>query len=698
MDMMTEDGPMGQTRSPLQVADGLGVDSMAMLIGLRDRGVVPDAILFADTRSEKGETYAYLPVVTDWCRRAGFPEPVVVEYRVKDFKNWPPYRGLEENCLTNGTLPSEAFGMGSCSEKWKQQPQNNWTKSWAPAVEAWALGGKVRKAIGYDDSSADKKRSCSADRTFKASPDARYDYWYPLQEWKIDRKKCVEMIVAEQLPGWDPIYLAGGPLVWIERGGIPVKSSCFFCLDGDEQVVTPGGNRPIRELVGRPTLLIPNKQSCFGVWREVEVKAFGVQPLLRIELKRGPTRKSIHATAEHRWVVRKQDDQCWQKFVTTEALKAGDKLPTCRAVSVKSSRSKVLPSPFGIAQGFVFGDGGVPSRKHAPAVVVLHGRKSPALLKYFGLCSHRAAMAAGKKTVYVYGLPRAWKDLPPLDESKGFLLGWLAGYFAADGTVGKNGAATLCSSVESHVEFARTVCTLLGVQTSPPTKRTRVGFGKATVLHQITIHATDLPEEFWIMPHHRARAAHAREDYGNRFRDWKVVSVSATGRSAPVFCAVVPGVEMFTLADGIVTGNCPNMKAPEVAALPKDKLGRVVIMEARAKVRLEGHMTQDQLDAKYEKQLAGWIKKSQEARSKGLELPRAPKRKTAGAKQLMRGLWRNRMMTDFIRQEGLLSGETIDRLSGMVPTELVRRNEAHARGDVVESWEEFMGRVLVNLS
>lgn len=336
---------------PFMVADGLGVDSMAMLVGLQQRGIRPDVILFANTASERDETYAYLPVVQAWCDRVGFPRVTVVEYTVKDFKNWPQYRGLEENCLTNGTLPSEAFGMGSCSEKWKQQPQNNWTKTWAPAVDAWARGEKVRKAIGYDDSTADKKRSCSADRTFKVKPDDRYDYWYPLQEWHWDRVRCIREIVAAGLP-------------------VPVKSSCFFC---------------------------------------------------------------------------------------------------------------------------------------------------------------------------------------------------------------------------------------------------------------------------------------------------------------------------------------PNMKQPEIDSLPLEKLARIVVMEARAKVRLEGHMTQEQLDAKYDLQLKAWIKKSREAREKGAELPRAPKKKVAGDKRLMRGLWRNKMMTDYIRERGLLAGDVIDRLIAQVPTQIVRRNEAFAKGERVETWSEFMTRVLVDL-
>lgn len=197
-------------RQPLVVSYGMGVDSTAMLVGLAQRGIRPDAILFADTAAEKDETYAYLDQMNAWLEKVGFPKVTVVEYVVQNFKNWPPYQGLEENCLTNGTLPSEAFGFGSCSQKWKQVPQNKWCESWAPAAQAWAAGLKVRKAIGYDASPADEKRACAAKRTFKVAPDERYDYWYPLQDWGWDRARCIREIAAVGL-------------------FVPVKSSCFFC-------------------------------------------------------------------------------------------------------------------------------------------------------------------------------------------------------------------------------------------------------------------------------------------------------------------------------------------------------------------------------------------------------------------------------------------------------------------------------------
>jgi len=65
---------------PVVVAYGMGVDSTAMLVGWHARGLPrPDAILFADTGSEKPETYAYLDVINAWLRSIGYPEVTVVK-------------------------------------------------------------------------------------------------------------------------------------------------------------------------------------------------------------------------------------------------------------------------------------------------------------------------------------------------------------------------------------------------------------------------------------------------------------------------------------------------------------------------------------------------------------------------------------------------------------------------------------------
>jgi hypothetical protein len=242
-------------KAPLMLAYGLGVDSTAILVGLQQRGIRPDAILFADTKSEKRETYAYLPVIQDWLRKMDFPPVTVVEYRVKNFKHWPPYRGLGENCLTNGTLPSLAFGFKSCSLKWKVQPQNAWTDEWQPAIDCWAAGGRVRKMIGYDNGAKDRKRYSHA----VGVEDPKYDYWYPLIDWGLDREGCKDLIRSAGLP-------------------VPPKSACYFCPATQPAELHEHRKEYLRNIVIMEARAKPRLDGCKTQeqldqeWREREVK------------------------------------------------------------------------------------------------------------------------------------------------------------------------------------------------------------------------------------------------------------------------------------------------------------------------------------------------------------------------------------------------------------------------------------------
>ena len=101
------DGPLPKG-APVVVSYGLGVDSTAMLVLLHQRGIRPDAVLFAEVGNEKAETYAYLDVIGHWLAEVGFPALETVRYEVQKVKH-NPYSTLAGNCLANRTLPSIAF-------------------------------------------------------------------------------------------------------------------------------------------------------------------------------------------------------------------------------------------------------------------------------------------------------------------------------------------------------------------------------------------------------------------------------------------------------------------------------------------------------------------------------------------------------------------------------------------------------------
>jgi len=143
--------------SPVVVCYGGGVDSTAMLIALHRAGITPDLITFADVGAEKPETYAMVETMSQWCRSVGFPEVVTC---TKATLPTTGYSTLTGNCTENETLPSLAFGMKSCSIKWKQGPQDQYLRGCKSGpnkrdphpiwLDCQRRGIKPTKLIGYD--------------------------------------------------------------------------------------------------------------------------------------------------------------------------------------------------------------------------------------------------------------------------------------------------------------------------------------------------------------------------------------------------------------------------------------------------------------------------------------------------------------------------------------------------------------------
>lgn len=229
---------------PVLAAWGAGVDSTAMLIEWVGRGEPLDHVLFADTGGERPATLAFIPVFRGWLAARGVAS-TVVRYQPQRFKNWPAYRTLTENLLTNGTLPSASFGRSSCSLKWKQAPQHAWATTWEPAIAAWARGDKVVKLIGFDCSARDSQRYAKAARLTSD----HYRDRYPLREWGWDRNACVARIAAEGL----------GPVE---------KSACFYCVAMRPAEVRALPPAQLRQVVLIEARARPRLRNIEGLWRK----------------------------------------------------------------------------------------------------------------------------------------------------------------------------------------------------------------------------------------------------------------------------------------------------------------------------------------------------------------------------------------------------------------------------------------------
>jgi len=205
--------PVMLDHEPVVVAYGAGVDSTALLVGLYKSGRKVDLILFADTGSEKPETYRYLDIMDAWLATHGMPP-------ITRVKNRSPIAGdtsLHGECIRKSVLPSLAYGRHSCSLKWKVEPQWAFCRrhfGWQARQQRWAHGATICKMIGYNAGPKNAKRIRNA--TGKWPPGHRYEY--PLVDWGWDRQRCETEIRAAGLP-------------------VPVKSACFMCPASQEAEV-----------------------------------------------------------------------------------------------------------------------------------------------------------------------------------------------------------------------------------------------------------------------------------------------------------------------------------------------------------------------------------------------------------------------------------------------------------------------------
>lgn len=319
--------------------------------------------------------------------------------------------------------------------------------------------------------------------------------------------------------------------------GTDSPASYFNCLTGDTKIFTSEGIKPIGELSGKTVNVLTN-----GFWKPAEIKCFGEQDVCMLHLKRSGQSKTIGTTANHIWLVGKRN--AGYSKVTTDKLVPGMQL----AYSTARCYRKYKPSPFGVAHGFHFGDGDHVEKKNI-RTNICKGKEE--LLPYF----MPDTVTAYKDTLIVNGVPYFFNQKPRLDESPSYLYGWLAGYFAADGSVSQSGQCVICSTVRDNLETVRDVLCVLGLPAGIIRSQQRISnlTGEMGTVYILSLNRFYLNESFFILAKHRERYLNTSTEEP---KPWIVESVSDIIGREPVYCAVVPDTHTFTLDNNILTHNC----------------------------------------------------------------------------------------------------------------------------------------------
>ncbi|MEV0994342.1 LAGLIDADG family homing endonuclease [Nonomuraea sp. NPDC050202] len=434
--------------------------------------------------------------------------------------------GVAPTIVQDGRTPFEVFfdvkwlgnsRLAPCSKHLKQVPCRKWMTEHCDPADTIAY-------VGFDH--AETRRLPGT-----------VNGWSP---WRVEFPMCSE-------PHWDKDRMLD------ECRALGIAMPRLYdlgyehnnCLHPDTRFITDQGIKTLRETCGQTVRVLGRG----GAWREATIKSFGEQPTYELRLRRYDDEKTVVATADHLWPIRLRPGRSDHSFGSTAQLQPGDRI----AGMYGRLSGNVRPSTVGIMAGFTFGDGTAPTPNGQvqPARAYICGDKDKALLPYFAGCRTKEHNGV----IRVLDLPRAWKQPPPLDESQSYLYGWLAGYFAADGSVSK-GTARISSATIEHLELVKEVAGRLGIAAGRIRTETRTGYGtEPTPLHSVALTMSTLREDFFLIPQHRERFL-ARESTERRPADWTVVEVVPTGRVEEVMCAVVPDGRVFTLEDNLLTHNC----------------------------------------------------------------------------------------------------------------------------------------------
>lgn len=250
------------------VSKGMGRDSLAMLIWMKNEGIRPNAVVFADVGSEKRATYEYVPVLRQWLVDADFPDLTVVKYEPVT----APYDTIEGNMVMNATLPGATFNMGSCTMKFKIDPQLKWAKSNQDCVAAWARGERIAKLIGFEagEEYREKRADTKAHSGRGQKEKEKYEWFTPLMEVGWDLKRCIAEIQNEGLP-------------------VPPKSSCFFCPNMKSHEIDSLSDEERSRIMRIEITAEPYNRKVHGLWRRPVKKTGLPGSITQYILERGLT-------------------------------------------------------------------------------------------------------------------------------------------------------------------------------------------------------------------------------------------------------------------------------------------------------------------------------------------------------------------------------------------------------------------------
>jgi len=328
--------------------------------------------------------------------------------------------------------------------------------------------------------------------------------------------------------------------------GSPRRTTPYNCLTADTKVLTKEfGLTSLGSLQNsEATLLDGNSQ-----WVSSKIYCHGSQKVYNVCLTNGKKVLNIGATEDHDWIVKGATG-----LIKTSSLKRGDRVPTKVNSTLLSIQS--LESVEGFRHGYVYGDGTATQDKGYSVRVC---SDLADIAPWFEGVPHSYPPSySGDPVYYFYG-----STIPTLAKEKGmksfpsstsvsldYLVGFIAGWFAADGCVSNQPEVTLCASKEES-EWLKVYGPLVGVYVTGMSKLGEdTNFGKRNkTVYNIRLDQRFLDESFVVIKRKRDRLKEFP------VKSWRVKEVYEKGEEL-VYCPSVPTTNSFSGEGGILLRNC----------------------------------------------------------------------------------------------------------------------------------------------
>ncbi len=346
---------------------------------------------------------------------------------------------------------------------------------------------------------------------------------------------ALSLFEMEWLPPGRGLWMMGTEFTY-ERGSMALNN----CFRRDTTFWTDKGLKSFNDFNDGDSVVVRGQNK----WMPATIKCFEEQQLVELTVGKKGQRKTIYTTDNHRWLAKtkKGDGKYSFKIKTTNELEPELKLQN---FAKRTNFHAQEMCPVGIQHGIVFGDGTLHKNTNNCAIELI-GEKQLELSKYF--------FTTRKDNRTITGLPNTWKTLPDLNMNKEYLFGFLAGWFATDGTIdSRNGSLTITNKDKSTLEWLRNAFFKVDIQTCEIHKcaDTNPYDNSDRELYRVTICRDNLPAKFFIRDSQLEKFIPSKET-----PYWRVIDVKYTNIKEKVWCVVEPEFEEFTLECGILTKNC----------------------------------------------------------------------------------------------------------------------------------------------